>query len=38
MNKSYLIQELAKKNNLTDKVATQIINLFFDGFTDTHKE
>jgi len=37
MNKSDLIQELAKKNNLTDKVATQIINLVFDNFTNTLK-
>ncbi len=37
MNKSDLIQELAKKNNLTNQVATQIIDLIFDGFTDTLK-
>ena len=37
MNKSDLIQELAKKNNLTNQVATQIIDLVFDGFTDTLK-
>ena len=37
MNKSDLILELAKKNHLTDKVATQIIDLIFDGFTDTLK-
>jgi len=37
MNKSDLIQELAKKNNLTNQVATQIIDLVFDGFIDTLK-
>lgn len=34
MNKSDLIDELAKKNNLNQKQATQIIDLVFDGFTN----
>ena len=37
MNKSDLIDELAKKKNLTDKQATQIIDLVFDGFTNEIK-
>jgi integration host factor subunit beta len=37
MNKSDLIFELAKKHNLTEKTATQIVDLVFDGFTDTLK-
>jgi len=34
MNKSDLITELAGKNNLTEKQATDIVNLMFDGFTN----
>jgi integration host factor subunit beta len=37
MNKSDLIDELAKKNNLTNKQATQIIDFVFDGFTNEIK-
>ena len=37
MTKSDLMNALAKKNNLTDKQATQIIDLVFDGFTKTLK-
>jgi len=37
MNKSDLIFELAKKHNLPEKTATQIVDLVFDGFTDTLK-
>lgn len=37
MNKSDLIEALAVKENLTDKQATDIINLVLDGFTDTLK-
>jgi integration host factor subunit beta len=37
MNKSDLIEALAAKENLTDKKATDIINLIFNGFTDTLK-
>ena len=37
MNKSDLIVALADKNNLTEKQATEIINLIFDGFTETLK-
>ncbi len=37
MNKSDLIAALADKHNLTDKQATDIINLIFDGFTDAMK-
>jgi integration host factor subunit beta len=37
MTKSDLIVALADKHNLTEKQATEIINLIFDGFTDTLK-
>ena len=37
MNKSDLISELAGKNNLTEKQATDIVNLMFDGFTNELK-
>jgi integration host factor subunit beta len=37
MTKSELITALSKKENLTDKIASEIINLVFDGFTDTLK-
>ena len=37
MNKSDLISKLAEKHNLTEKDATQIVDLVFDGFTDTLK-
>ena len=37
MNKSDLIEALAKKNNLTEKQATDIVNLMFDGFTNELK-
>jgi len=37
MNKSDLIKALAKKNNLTEKQATQIVDLVFDGFTNELK-
>jgi integration host factor subunit beta len=32
MNKSGLIETLSKKENLTEKKATEIVNLVFDGF------
>ena len=35
MNKSDLIDTLSTKENLTEKNASEIINLVFDGFTDT---
>lgn len=38
MTKSDLINALAKKNNLTDKQATDIVNLLFDGFTNELKD
>lgn len=38
MNKSDLIEALAAKENLTEKQATEIINLIFTGFTDTLKK
>jgi integration host factor subunit beta len=38
MNKSGLIAALAAKENLTDKQATDTINLIFAGFTDTMKK
>jgi len=37
MNKSDLIKLLSEKENLTEKEATEIINLVFDGFTETLK-
>jgi integration host factor subunit beta len=38
MNKSDLIAALAAKEKLTEKMATEIINLIFNGFTDTLKK
>lgn len=38
MNKSGLIEELSNKENLTEKKATEIVNLIFDGFTDELKK
>jgi integration host factor subunit beta len=38
MNKADLIEELTKKENLTDKKAGEIVNLIFDGFTETLKK
>lgn len=38
MNKSDLIDALAAKENLTEKQATDTINLIFNGFTDTLKK
>jgi integration host factor subunit beta len=38
MNKSDLIEALADKENLSDKQAIDIINLIFNGFTDTLKK
>jgi integration host factor subunit beta len=37
MNKSDLIVALAAKKNLTEKQATNIVDLVFDGFTDALK-
>jgi integration host factor subunit beta len=37
MNKSDLIDALSTKENLTEKNAFEIVNLIFDGFTDTLK-
>jgi integration host factor subunit beta len=37
MNKSDLIVALAEKKNLTEKQATDIVDLVFDAFTDTLK-
>ncbi len=37
MKKSDLITELAGKNSLTEKQATDIVNLMFDGFTNELK-
>ena len=34
MKKSDLISELAKKENMTEAKATEIINLIFDGLRD----
>ena len=38
MNKSDLIDILAEKEGLQNKEASDIINLIFDGFTDTLKK
>ncbi|MCX5822872.1 MAG: integration host factor subunit beta [Deltaproteobacteria bacterium] len=38
MNKSDLINALSTKENLTGKNAFEIINLIFDGFTNTLKK
>ena len=38
MNKSDLIAALAAKEKLTDKMATDAINLIFNGFTGTLKK
>lgn len=38
MKKSDLIAELAKKENMTEAKATEIINLIFDAFTDALKK
>jgi integration host factor subunit beta len=35
MNKADLINELSKKEDLTEKQAGEIVNLVFDGFTET---
>ena len=37
MNKSDLIVALSKKEDLTDKLATDIVNLVFDGFVTALK-
>jgi len=38
MNKTDLIQTLAAKEKLTEKMATDVINLIFKGFTETLKK
>jgi len=38
MNRSDLIEALATKENLTEKQATDAINLIFTGFTDVLKK
>lgn len=38
MNKSGLIEELSKRENLTEKKAAEVINLIFKGFTDELKK
>ncbi len=38
MNKSDLIAELAKKEKMTEINAARIVNLIFDGFTETLKK
>ena len=37
MNKSDLIDAISLKENLTDKNASEIVNLIFDGFTGALK-
>jgi hypothetical protein len=34
MNKSGLIEALSRKENLTEKMAIELVNLVFMGFTD----
>jgi integration host factor subunit beta len=38
MNKSDLITALSNKESLTENNASEIVNLIFDGFTDTIKK
>ena len=38
MNKSDLITTLAKKENLTEKESQAIVDLIFNGFTETLKQ
>jgi len=38
MNKSNLIDALSAKENLTEKNASEIINMVLDGFTDALKK
>ena len=38
MNKSNLMEALAAKESLTEKQAMDIVNLIFNGFTDTLKK
>lgn len=38
MNKSDLTTALSTKDNLPEKTATDIVNLIFNGFTDTLKK
>ncbi|PKN33211.1 MAG: integration host factor subunit beta [Deltaproteobacteria bacterium HGW-Deltaproteobacteria-19] len=38
MKISHLIASLAKRENLTDKQSSTIIDLIFDGFTETLKQ
>ena len=38
MNKSDLINAISTKENLTEKNASEIVNMVFDGFTDTLKK
>lgn len=37
MNKSELIEDLSRKENFTEKKATDVVNLIFKGFTDELK-
>ncbi len=37
MNKSELIEALSKKENLTEKKASDVVNLIFNGFADELK-
>jgi integration host factor subunit beta len=38
MNKSDLIEALARREELNDKEAFEIVNMVFDGFTDALKD
>lgn len=38
MNKSDVVATLSQKNTLTEKQSTEIVNLIFNGFTNTLKE
>lgn len=35
MNKSELMAELASRENITEKLAIEIVNMIFDGFTES---
>jgi len=38
MNKSSLIEALGKKENLSEKTASEVVNLIFKGFTEELKK
>jgi len=38
MNKTDLVKTLAVKENLTEKMATEIVNLIFNGLAETGRQ